>query len=43
MNQLAHGLELLNQADPCVTLELTETGETVISCAGELHLQVKSF
>lgn len=39
MDQLVHGLELLNKADPCVKIELQDTGEHVIMCAGELHLE----
>jgi ribosome assembly protein 1 len=38
-NLLLKGLELLNQADPCVQVILQETGEHVIVCAGELHLE----
>lgn len=37
--QLLEGLKLLNQADPCVQVILQETGEHVINCAGELHLE----
>ncbi|KAJ3324615.1 Cytoplasmic GTPase/eEF2-like protein (ribosomal biogenesis) [Boothiomyces sp. JEL0866] len=39
MNQLIEGLELLNRSDPCVQVELQDTGENVIVCAGELHLE----
>ncbi|KNC99015.1 small GTP-binding protein domain [Spizellomyces punctatus DAOM BR117] len=39
MGQLIDGLRLLNQADPCVEVYLQETGEHVIVCAGELHLE----
>ncbi|KAI8897277.1 P-loop containing nucleoside triphosphate hydrolase protein [Globomyces pollinis-pini] len=39
MNQLLQGLELLNRADPCVEIQLEETGENVIACAGELHVE----
>ena len=38
--QLMAGLELLNQADPCVSLALTDAGEYLLSCAGEMHLEV---
>ena len=37
--ELLKGLVLLNQADPCVQVILQETGENVIVCAGELHLE----
>lgn len=33
------GLKLLNQADPAVQVMLQDTGEHVIICAGELHLE----
>jgi ribosome assembly protein 1 len=39
MSKLAEGLKLLNQADGCVQVYLQETGENVIACAGELHLE----
>ncbi|KAI9000018.1 hypothetical protein BC832DRAFT_563311 [Gaertneriomyces semiglobifer] len=39
MNKLIEGLRQLNQADPCVEVYLQETGEHVIVCAGELHLE----
>lgn len=39
MGQLVEGLRQLNQADPCVEVYLQETGEHVIVCAGELHLE----
>ncbi|KAJ3289374.1 Elongation factor-like GTPase 1 [Borealophlyctis nickersoniae] len=39
MDALAEGLRLLNQADPSVEVLLQETGESVIVCAGELHLE----
>ena len=35
---MVSGLKLLNQADPAVQVLLQETGEHVIVCAGELHL-----
>ena len=40
MADLSEGLRLLNQADPCVEIMMQETGEQVIICAGELHLEV---
>lgn len=39
MSALLEGLKLLNQADPCVEVFVQETGEHVIVCAGELHLE----
>ena len=33
------GLKLLDRADPAVQVEFEETGENVIVCAGELHLE----
>ncbi|KAI8322545.1 P-loop containing nucleoside triphosphate hydrolase protein [Martensiomyces pterosporus] len=39
MARLARGLELLNQADPCVQVALQATGERVLVTAGELHLE----
>lgn len=39
MSKLVEGLRLLNQADPCVETMVQSTGEHVIVCAGELHLE----
>ncbi|CDK27729.1 unnamed protein product [Kuraishia capsulata CBS 1993] len=39
MDQLVHGLELLNQADPCVRTFVKDTGEYILATAGELHLE----
>ncbi|KAJ2773804.1 Cytoplasmic GTPase/eEF2-like protein (ribosomal biogenesis), partial [Coemansia nantahalensis] len=39
MARLARGLELLNQADPCVQVVSQATGESVLVAAGELHLE----
>ncbi|KAJ2455436.1 Cytoplasmic GTPase/eEF2-like protein (ribosomal biogenesis) [Coemansia sp. RSA 2336] len=39
MEKLARGLELLNQADPCVRVVHQATGEHVLVTAGELHLE----
>jgi ribosome assembly protein 1 len=41
--QLAKGLDLLNRADPCVQVALQDTGEYVMKCAGELHVEVSRF
>lgn len=39
MDQLEHGLELLNLADPCVQIFLEDSGEHILATAGELHLE----
>lgn len=39
MDRLERGLELLNQADPCVQTFLEDTGEHILATAGELHLE----
>ncbi|ODV72100.1 GTPase RIA1 [Cyberlindnera jadinii NRRL Y-1542] len=39
MDKLERGLELLNQADPCVQTFLEDTGEHILATAGELHLE----
>lgn len=39
MEKFMKGLELLNQADPCVETILQDNGEHVILTAGELHLE----
>ncbi|KAJ1994128.1 Cytoplasmic GTPase/eEF2-like protein (ribosomal biogenesis) [Coemansia spiralis] len=39
MSKLVRGLELLNQADPCVQIISQSTGERVLVTAGELHLE----
>ncbi|RKO93267.1 P-loop containing nucleoside triphosphate hydrolase protein [Blyttiomyces helicus] len=39
MSQLADGLRMLNHSDPCVEVFLQQTGEWVVVCAGELHLE----
>ncbi|KAJ2701237.1 Cytoplasmic GTPase/eEF2-like protein (ribosomal biogenesis) [Coemansia sp. IMI 209128] len=39
MAKLVRGLELLNQADPCVQVIAQATGERVLVTAGELHLE----
>ena len=36
---LAQGMKLLNQADASVDISLQETGEYILSTAGEVHLQ----
>ncbi|AEY97713.1 FAFR031Cp [Eremothecium gossypii FDAG1] len=39
MHQLVRGLNLLNQADPCVETYVEESGEHILCTAGELHLE----
>ena len=39
MPKLVAGLQLLNQADPCVQVLVQETGEHVIITAGEVYLR----
>ncbi|ODV85396.1 hypothetical protein CANARDRAFT_198607 [[Candida] arabinofermentans NRRL YB-2248] len=39
MERLIKGLELLNQADPCVQTFVQDTGEHILATAGELHLE----
>lgn len=37
--KLIRGMKLLNQADPCVEVMVQESGQHVLSTAGEVHLQ----
>ena len=39
LDYLVRGINLLAQADPCVQTSVEESGEYVIYCAGEVHLQ----
>ena len=39
MPALVSGMKLLNQADPSVEIYLQETGEHILTTAGEVHLQ----
>jgi ribosome assembly protein 1 len=39
INTLRRGLAMLNHADPCVEIHLSSSGEMVIYCLGELHLE----
>lgn len=39
IDRLVKGLELLNQADPCVQTFVQSTGELILATAGELHLE----
>ncbi|KAJ3345245.1 Cytoplasmic GTPase/eEF2-like protein (ribosomal biogenesis) [Kappamyces sp. JEL0680] len=40
LKQLVSGLKLLDRADPAVQVDFEDTGENVIVCAGELHLEI---
>ncbi|CAG7853063.1 Ribosome assembly protein 1; AltName: Full=EF-2 like GTPase; AltName: Full=Elongation factor-like 1 [Serendipita indica DSM 11827] len=39
MSKMVEGLKILSQSDPCVEVFQQQTGEWVILCAGELHLE----
>jgi len=39
MKQLAEGLSLLYQSDPCVEISTEKSGGYTIAAAGEVHLQ----
>lgn len=39
LGRMIHGMRLLEQSDPCAQYEVLESGEHVISTAGELHLE----
>jgi ribosome assembly protein 1 len=39
IQELLKGMRLLNRADPCVQVIFQKTGENVICCAGEIHLE----
>lgn len=39
LEKLVRGMRLLEQSDPCAQYEVLESGEHVISTAGELHLE----
>lgn len=39
MPALIRGMKLLNMADPCVEVSVQETGEHILSTAGEVHLK----
>jgi ribosome assembly protein 1 len=39
MPELVNGLRMLNASDPAVEVAVQETGEHIISTAGELHLE----
>ncbi|XP_071867883.1 elongation factor-like GTPase 1 isoform X2 [Bombus fervidus] len=39
LQPLINGLKLLNQADACAVVHIQETGEIVLSTAGEVHLE----
>lgn len=39
INKLVRGLKLLDLADPCVNIEVEDSGEHILCTAGELHLE----
>eukprot|EP00756_Hemistasia_phaeocysticola_P048367 Hpha_TRINITY_DN22798_c0_g1::TRINITY_DN22798_c0_g1_i1::g.34290::m.34290/K14536/RIA1; ribosome assembly protein 1 len=39
LDRLRYGLSLLNKADPQVEVTVTQAGEHVLSCAGEVHAE----
>lgn len=39
LGKMINGMKLLEQSDPCAQYEVLESGEHVISTAGELHLE----
>ena len=39
LEKMIHGMKLLEQSDPCAQYRVLESGEHVISTAGELHLE----
>ena len=39
LDKMIQGMKLLEQSDPCAQYEILESGEHVISTAGELHLE----
>ncbi|KAI4495818.1 hypothetical protein M0802_008441 [Mischocyttarus mexicanus] len=39
LQKLISGLKLLNQADACAIVQIQETGEIILSTAGEVHLE----
>ncbi|CAK9809434.1 Elongation factor-like GTPase 1 [Anthophora quadrimaculata] len=39
LQKLTNGLKLLNQADACAIVRIQESGEIVLSTAGEVHLE----
>jgi len=40
LNHFKEGLEKLAKSDPLCLIEYSETGQTTIACAGELHLEI---
>lgn len=38
--KLVEGLKRLSKSDPCVQASISETGEHIVACAGELHLEI---
>lgn len=40
LNHFKEGLEKLTKSDPLCQVEYTESGQAVVACAGELHLEI---
>ncbi|CCG84968.1 protein of unknown function [Taphrina deformans PYCC 5710] len=38
--KLVEGLKRLSKSDPCVLCYIAETGEHIVACTGELHLEI---
>lgn len=38
--KLVEGLKRLSKSDPCVVTSLSESGEHIVACTGELHLEI---
>ena len=38
--KLVEGLKRLSKSDPCVLTSMSESGEHIVACAGELHLEI---
>ncbi|KAA8916023.1 hypothetical protein TRICI_001838 [Trichomonascus ciferrii] len=38
--KLVEGLKRLSKSDPCVVTSMSESGEHIVACTGELHLEV---
>lgn len=38
--KLVEGLKRLSKSDPCVVTSMSESGEHIVACSGELHLEI---
>lgn len=38
--KLVEGLKRLSKSDPCVVTSISESGEHIVACTGELHLEI---